>query len=74
MDTDSDCLTIALGLCSGVVILYTITVTGENQIIADVGECEMPIHTEMVTCVKISGDGYIGLSGGLDTFVSLWNA
>ena len=42
--------------------------------IVDVKEIEMDIHTEMVTCVSLSRDGHIGISGGLDKFACLWNA
>ena len=72
IDTDEKCSTIVMGLRSKSIVIFDIEV--EEDYFIDLKEIEMPIHKNRVNKIKISGDGHIGLSGGLDYFIVLWNA
>jgi len=37
-------------------------------------EIELGFHTTSVLVIRLSKDGYFGVSGGLDNYVALWNA
>lgn len=72
---------IVVGLRSGLIVMFNISFEDHN-FIANVEEVELGVrdcddkfqfHTSMILVIKISKDGYFGISGGLDSYVALWN-
>jgi hypothetical protein len=64
---------IVVGLRSGLIVMFNLAIE-DNGFVANVEEIELGFHTSMVLCIKMSKDGYYGMSGGLDNYIALWNA
>ena len=72
MDANATLDRIVIGLRSGLIVLFQLTY--EDDFVINVDEVELGFHTQMVLVLRLSKDGDYGVSGGLDSYIALWNA
>jgi len=71
MDACCKINTVAVGLRSGIIVIFNLTY--EEEAITNVNQVEFGFHTGMVLQVRLSKDGFYGISGGIDQYVALWS-
>lgn len=81
MDANAKLDRIVVGLRSGLIVMFNLTYDQEQ--VVNVDEVELGVsyfinlffqfHTSQILVVKISRDGFHGLSGGMDQYIALWN-
>lgn len=64
MDANAKLDRIVVGLRSGLIVMFNLTYDQEQ--VVNVDEVELGFHTSQILVVKISRDGFHGLSGGMD--------
>ncbi|CDW78805.1 wd40 repeat-containing protein [Stylonychia lemnae] len=81
MDANARLDRIVVGLRNGLIVMFNLAYE-DNNFVANVEEIELGVrniilklqfHTSMILVIRISKDGYFGMSGGLDNYVALWN-
>eukprot|EP00347_Sterkiella_histriomuscorum_P023951 403332820 len=72
MDANAKLDRIVVGLRNGLIVMFNLAFE-DNNFVANVEEVELGFHTSMILVVKLSKDGYFGMSGGMDNYVALWN-
>lgn len=82
MDANAKLDRIVVGLRSGLIVMFNLTYDQEQVVNVDEVELGVSIklynlyfqfHTSQILVVKISRDGFHGLSGGMDQYIALWN-
>ena len=72
MDANATLDRLVLGLRTGLIVFFQLSY--EDDKLVNVDEVELGFHTQMITVIRLSKDGHYGCSGGLDTYVAVWNA
>jgi hypothetical protein len=64
MDANAKMDRLVVGLRSGLIVVFNLLY--ENDTITNVDEIELGFHASSILQIKLTKDGYHGLSGGLD--------
>jgi WD40 repeat protein len=71
MDASARLDKIVVGMRSGLITCFSFTFV--MNVVTEQSQVQFGFHTQPVLCVKISGDGTVGISGGFDPYLALWD-